>query len=87
MPPTVYLDPEQAICKIFEYSVKNGMKSLMITATLEERVNHVGAITVTPFSSDLTPLELPHVCLPTWVTRQAQLVVNYPVAIYRTNLD
>lgn len=83
---TTVLDPERALVHIFEYAIKNGMVSILITSTLEQRMNSVGELTVTPFVEDLEPLVLKCVALPTWVARQSQMNVNYPVSIMRANI-
>lgn len=81
------MDPEMALCQVFEYVSKHAMTQIIITADLNQRVNSVGDITIYPINTDIEALDLEDVYLPNWVVAHARRIVTYPVEFFRVNIN
>lgn len=83
MPPVI--DPKEAMVKILQYAVENGMTTLTITATLQQRLLYQGNISITSLVGG-KDYSLDNVLLPNLVISKTLDIVKYDVVVQRVNL-
>lgn len=80
------IEPNDALCQILDYIVANGVDTIVISATLEQRVKMFGNLLVEPLS-DAPAFSLVNVCLPNLVTAKIHDVIKYEFDVCRLNID
>lgn len=80
------IDPNTAMCNIFEYIVANGIAAITIKATLEQRLKYRGNIIITPLAESIDDCVLLNVALPTYVINKIGDIVKYDFVFTRVNI-